>query len=100
MLNRRSKIAASVSVECLRRFVGGVVVDLGRGAIKKLVHRRRLAAFERRVDRQRLHRGLDHPLKQPRKVGLEDARQLVLGLQCPPPVGAGTVTGPSRLPVM
>jgi hypothetical protein len=30
------------------------------------------------MNRQRLHRGLDHPLKQSRKVGLEDARQLIL----------------------
>ena len=64
--------------ERLRRLIGGVVVDLGRSANEKLIHRRRLAAFERRMNRQRLHRGLDHPLKQSRKVGLEDARQLIL----------------------
>ena len=67
--------------ERLRGLIGGVVVDLGRSAIEKLIHRRHLAAFERRMDRQRLHCRLDHPLKQSRKVGLEDARQLILDLQ-------------------
>ncbi|WP_166442346.1 hypothetical protein, partial [Acetobacter sp. DmW_125123] len=41
--------------------------------------------FERCVDWQRLHRRLNDLLKQPRKVGLKDTRQLVFGLQCPPP---------------
>ena len=36
------------------------------------------------MDGQHLHCGLDHPLKQSRKVGLEDARQLILDLQFSP----------------
>lgn len=64
--------------ECLRLLIGGVVVDLSRSMIEKLIHRRRLAAFDRRMDWQDLHGGLDHPLKQSRKVGLEDARELIL----------------------